>query len=340
MSGIRLSDVTKHYRVLKRREGLSGSIRDLFSRNYTIVKAVDGISLSIEPGELVGFIGPNGAGKSTTIKMLSGVLEPSSGTIEVDGFVPYRQRRRYVQRIGIVFGQRTQLWWDLAVIESFKLLKEVYGIDDAAYARNLGIFDEIAGLKELYGTPVRNLSLGQRMLCDIAASFIHDPSTIFLDEPTIGLDVEIRAKVRSIIKELNRVKGATVLLSSHDVGDIESLARRIVLIDKGKILYDGPTEKFNGIFGRYRTLRLDVHGLSEGDIARLKAETVARAQGKKEIVFGEASGGWLGLSFDQDRIPLLELLNPILAAFAVKDIKVEEIDMEEVIRRVYEGALG
>jgi len=339
MSGIRLRDVTKHYRVLKRREGLSGSIRDLVSRDYKTVKAVDGISLSIEQGELVGFIGPNGAGKSTTIKMLSGVLEPTSGTIEVDGFVPYRQRRRYVQRIGIVFGQRTQLWWDLAVIESFKLLKEVYGIDDAAYERNLGIFDEIAGLKELRGIPVRNLSLGQRMLCDIAASFIHDPGTIFLDEPTIGLDVEIRAKVRKIIKELNRLKGATVLLSSHDVGDIESLARRIVLIDKGKILYDGPTEKFNGIFGRYRTLRLDVHGLSEEGIARLKEKTAERAGADKGIVFGEVAGGWLGLSFDQDRIPLLELLTPILAAFEIKDIKVEEIAMEEVIRRVYEGAL-
>ncbi len=340
MNGIQIRDLTKHYRVLKRREGLSGSIRDLLSHNYKTVKAVDGINLTIEPGELVGFIGPNGAGKSTTIKMLSGVLEPSSGTIEVDGFVPYKQRRRYVQRIGIVFGQRTQLWWDLAVIESFKLLKEVYGIDDAAYERNLGIFNEIAELKELYGTPVRNLSLGQRMLCDIAASFIHDPSTIFLDEPTIGLDVEIRSKVRAIIKELNRVKGATVLLSSHDVGDIETLAKRIILIDKGKILYDGPTEKFNGIFGRYRTLKLDVHGLAEADIARLKTETAARAHGEKEIVFGEASGGWLGVSFDQDKHPLLDLLNPILASFPVKDIKVEEIEMEEVIKRVYEGALG
>jgi ABC-2 type transport system ATP-binding protein len=340
MRGIEIRDVTKHYRVLKRREGLAGSIRDLFSRDYRIVKAVDGISLSIEPGELVGFIGPNGAGKSTTIKMLSGVLEPSSGSIEVEGYVPYRQRRRYVQRIGIVFGQRTQLWWDLAVIESFKLLKEVYGIDDAAFARNLGIFDEIAGLKELYATPVRSLSLGQRMLCDIAASFIHDPGTIFLDEPTIGLDVEIRAKVRAIIKELNRVKGATVLLSSHDVGDIESLARRIVLIDKGKILYDGPTDRFNGIFGRFRTLRLDVHGLSEEGIARLKSRTLERAGAGKGIVFGEVSAGWLGLGFNQDEIALLDLLNPILADFAVKDIKVEEIEMEEVIRRVYEGALG
>jgi ABC-2 type transport system ATP-binding protein len=338
LADIVLRDIAKHFRILKRREGLSGSVRDLFSRDYKIVKAVDGISFSIAQGELVGFIGPNGAGKSTTIKMLTGVLEPSSGTISVDGYVPYRQRRKYVQNIGIVFGQRTQLWWDLAVIESFKLLKEIYGIDRAAYERNLGIFDELVNLKELYAIPVRNLSLGQRMLCDIAASFIHDPGIIFLDEPTIGLDVEIRSKVRSIIKELNRLKRATVLLSSHDVGDIESLARRIILIDKGKLLYDGPTEKFNGIFGAYRTLRLDVHGLSVEDIEELKRRTTERAGTGAE--FGEASSGWLALSFDQDKVPLLELLNPILADFAVKDIKVEEIAMEDVIKRVYEGALG
>jgi len=338
MGNIKLDGIAKHFRILKRREGLSGSMRDLFSRDYRVIKAVDGISFAIEQGELVGFIGPNGAGKSTTIKMLTGVLEPSSGTISVDGYVPYKQRRRYVQNIGIVFGQRTQLWWDLAVIESFKLLKEIYGIDRAAYERNLGIFDELVNLKELYGIPVRNLSLGQRMLCDIAASFIHDPGIIFLDEPTIGLDVDIRSKVRSIIKELNRLKSATVLLSSHDVGDIESLARRIILIDKGKILYDGPTEKFNGIFGAYRTLRLDVHGLSDADIEELKRRTTLRAG--KGAEFGEASTGWLALSFDQEKHPLLELLNPILAEFKIKDIKVEEIAMEDVIKRVYEGALG
>jgi ABC-2 type transport system ATP-binding protein len=325
--------------MLNRREGLWGSIRDLFSRNYRLVKAVDGISFSIAQGELVGFIGPNGAGKSTTIKMLTGVLEPTSGTILVDGYIPYRQRRKYVQNIGIVFGQRTQLWWDLAVIESFKLLKEIYGIDQAAYERNLGIFDDIVNLRELYKIPVRNLSLGQRMLCDIAASFIHDPGIIFLDEPTIGLDVEIRSKVRAIIKELNRLKKSTVLLSSHDVGDIETLARRIILIDKGKILYDGPTEKFNSIFGTFRTLRLDVHGLSQEDIERLKREAIDRAGAGSGVEFGEVASGWLGISFDQDRIPLLELLNPILAGFKVKDIKVEEIEMEEVIKRAYAGAL-
>ncbi len=339
MNGIVVKDVSKHFRILNRREGLGGAFRDLFSRNYKWVKAVDGISFSIDQGELVGFIGPNGAGKSTTIKMLTGVLEPTSGAMTVNGYVPFRQRQRYVQNIGIVFGQRTQLWWDLAVIESFKLLKEVYRIPAATYERNLGIFNDLVNLRELYKIPVRSMSLGQRMLCDIAASFLHDPGVIFLDEPTIGLDVDIRAKVRSIIKGLNTEKKATVLLTSHDVGDIESLARRIILIDKGTILYDGPTEKFTGIFGAYRTLRMDVHELSAPDIEALKAQTVSRCAGENCVEFGEISSGWLGVSFDQQKIPLLELLNPILARFKVRDIKVEEIEMEEVIRRVYAGAL-
>jgi ABC-type uncharacterized transport system ATPase subunit len=339
MNHIVLKNVTKHFRVLNRREGLGGAVRDLFSRNYRTVRAVDDISFSIDQGELVGFIGPNGAGKSTAIKMLTGVLEPTGGTLTVNGFVPFKQRRKYVQYIGIVFGQRSQLWWDLAVIESFKLLKEIYGISSDVYSRNLGLFDDLVSLKELYSVPVRSLSLGQRMLCDIAASFLHDPPIIFLDEPTIGLDVDIRSKVRSIIKGLNEQKKTTVLLTSHDVGDIESLARRIILIDKGKILYDGPIGRFNGIFGAWRTLRLDVHALQESEIKSLKAESVERSGGDGAIEFGEVASGWIGVSFDQEKTPLLDLLNPILARYRVRDIKVEEIEMEEVIRRVYAGAL-
>jgi ABC-type uncharacterized transport system ATPase subunit len=339
MNGIIIRDISKHFRILNRREGLWGAVRDLFSRDYRWVKAVDGVSFSIAQGELVGFIGPNGAGKSTMIKMLTGVLEPTAGSMSVNGFVPFRQRRRYVQNIGIVFGQRTQLWWDLAVIESFKLLKEIYGIDSSAYDRNLGIFNDLVNLRELYKIPVRSLSLGQRMLCDIAASFLHDPGIIFLDEPTIGLDVDIRSKVRSIIKGLNAEKKTTVLLTSHDVGDIESLARRIILIDKGKILFDGVTEKFTGIFGAYRTLRMDVHELAPSEIEELKAGTASRCSAGNGVEFGDVSSGWLGVSFDQEKIPLLDLLNPILAGYKVRDIKVEEIEMEEVIKRVYAGAL-
>jgi ABC-type uncharacterized transport system ATPase subunit len=340
MNGIVLRDISKHFRILNRREGLWGAVRDLFSRNYKTVKAVDGISFSIGQGELVGFIGPNGAGKSTTIKMLTGVLEPTGGSLTVDDYVPFAQRRRYVANIGIVFGQRTQLWWDLAVIESFKLLKEIYAIPQMTYAANLELFNDLVNLKELYKVPVRSLSLGQRMLCDIAASFLHDPRIIFLDEPTIGLDVDIRSKVRSIIKGLNERKKTTVLLTSHDVGDIESLARRIILIDKGKILYDGPTERFNGIFGAYRTLRLDVHELGQAELELLKAEIAARSASRSTVEFGEVSSGWLGVSFDQEKLPLLEILTPLLSKYRIRDIKVEEIEMEEVIKRVYAGALG
>ena len=200
------------------------------------------------------------------------------------------------------------------------------------------LINELVNLNDLYKIPVRTLSLGQKMLCDIAASFLHNPDVIFLDEPTIGLDVEIRAKVRLIIKELNRIKKTTVLLSSHDVGDIESLAGRIIMIDKGHIIYDGPTEKFTNIFGKCRTLRLDVRDLSAAQVSILRNE-LAIVAGNDAVQVGEANQGWLGVGFDQDRIPLVDLLNPILRKFDIKDIKVEEIEMEEVIKRVYGGAL-
>jgi len=339
MSLISVENLSKHFRSLKRREGLGGAFQDLFSRNYQTIKAVDAISFSVEQGELVGFIGPNGAGKSTTIKMLTGVLEPTSGSLSVNGLVPFRQRRRYVQDIGVVFGQRTQLWWDLAVIESFKLLKAIYRIDTKVYETNLGVFNDLVNLKELYGKPVRSLSLGQRMLCDIAAAFLHDPKIIFLDEPTIGLDVDIRAKVRHIIGELNRLKQTTVILTSHDVGDIESLAKRIVMIDKGSILYDGKTEHFNGIFGAFRTLRLDVHELSDEQIPALEQKISKAFSQSGSLEFQPVQNGWLSLTFEQDKTPLLALLPTILEGSLVRDIQVEDIAMEEVIKRVYAGAL-
>jgi ABC-2 type transport system ATP-binding protein len=336
---IEAKGLTKHFKVLNRREGLGGAFLDLFSRDYKYIKAVDGVDMSIEPGEIVGFIGPNGAGKSTTIKMLIGVLEASSGTAIVNGFVPYRERRKYVQNIGVVLGQRTQLWWDLPVIESFKILKEIYRIDKKTYDANLGLFKELLNLGDLFGKPVRNLSLGQRMLCDIAASFLHDPKIIFLDEPTIGLDVEVRAKVRGIVKELNELKGTTILLTSHDVGDIEELARRIILIDQGKILYDGLSERFLGIFGRFRTLRLDLHSLS-GDARSKIATAIAKEfPGDKAPAIAEGSGPWMDIVVNQDKVALLEVLSFLMKQFAFTDIKVEEIEMAEVIRKVYAGAL-
>jgi len=336
---IEAKGLAKHFKVLNRREGLGGAFRDLFSRDYRCVKAVDGIDLSIEKGEIVGFIGPNGAGKSTTIKMLIGVLEASAGTVLVDGFVPYKERSRYVRDIGVVLGQRTQLWWDLPVIESFKILREIYRLDAKAYEENLGLFKELFSIGDLLAKPVRNLSLGQRMLCDIAAAFLHDPKIIFLDEPTIGLDVEVRSKVREVVKRLNEEKGTTIVLTSHDVGDIEELARRIILIDGGKLLYDGLSERFLGIFGRFRTLRLDCRAL-EGDPRERISEALAEAfpdQGGPAL--GKSEGSWLDVVVNQDRFALADVLSFLMRKFSFADVKVEEIEMAEVIRKVYEGAL-
>src|SRR6202142_2299863 len=222
MSLIHIQNLNKHFKVLNRREGMGGAFQDLFSGNYRIVKAVDGISYDIEVGEIVGYIGPNGAGKSTTIKMMTGILKPTSGTLLVNGDVAYENCQKIALRIGVVFGQRSQLWWDLPVIESFKILKEIYRVPDATYKRNIGIFNDLVDLEALYRKPVRPLSLGQRMLCDIAAAFLHNPAIVFLDEPTIGLDISIKAKIRNVITQLNAEQNTTILLTTHDISDIEA----------------------------------------------------------------------------------------------------------------------
>lgn len=235
---IEIQNVSKEFKVLNRREGLKGSIMDLFSRNYKIVRAVDNISMDINQGEIVGYLGPNGAGKSTTIKMMTGVLEPTSGGILVNGNEPYRNRTKNAQEIGVVFGQRSQLWWSLPLIESFKLLKDIYRVGDAEYNGMMEMYRELVDIEGLLHKPVRQMSLGQRTLSDILAAFLHDPKIVFLDEPTIGLDVSMKAKIRELIHALNKEKNTTVILTTHDMGDVDALCRRIVIIDNGKMLYD------------------------------------------------------------------------------------------------------
>lgn len=333
-----LDNLKKHFRVLTRSEGLSGAFRDLFSRDFRTVKAVDGVSLSIQKSEIVGFLGPNGAGKSTTIKMMTGVLEPTSGTILINGKVPTKQRQEYVRNIGVVFGQRTQLWWELPVIESFKLMKEIFRIPTATYQANLDRLDSLVNLSALYHQQVRNLSLGQRMLCDIAASFLHNPAVIFLDEPTIGLDVAVKAQIRALIRTLNQERDTTILLTTHDIGDVEALCQRIILIDRGKTIYDGAIGQFTKMFGSWRTVKLLAKEGRKNELEAALSTIGDRFSGTRlETLEGES--GWSAVAVDQDQTPATEVLAWALSSLPVEDVKIEEIQTETVIAQVYAGAL-
>ncbi|MBQ4270255.1 MAG: ATP-binding cassette domain-containing protein, partial [Clostridiales bacterium] len=235
---ILMENICKDFKVLNRHEGLKGSIRDLFSRDYKTVNAVKDVSLKVERGEILGYLGPNGAGKSTTIKMMTGVLEPSAGKILVNGRIPYKDRTANSEHIGVVFGQRSQLWWSLPLIESFKLLRDIYMVPEKEYKEMLELYASLVDMSPIMNKPVRQMSLGQRTLSDILAAFLHNPEIVFLDEPTIGLDVSMKAKIRDLIKGLNKEKNTTVILTTHDMGDVDALCRRIVIIDKGQKIYD------------------------------------------------------------------------------------------------------
>ena len=308
-NAIVMKDVVKEFKVLNRHEGLKGSLRDLFSRDYKTVTAVDHISINIKPGEIVGYLGPNGAGKSTTIKMMSGVLEPTSGEILVNGVVPYKNRTRNAENIGVVFGQRSQLWWSLPLIESFKLLKEIYMIPTTDYERMLELYRELADIESLLHKPVRQMSLGQRTLSDILAAFLHNPKIVFLDEPTIGLDVSMKAKIRELIKGLNKEKNTTVILTTHDMGDVDALCQRIIIIDHGSMIYDNDIEHLKHYFGSYRTLKLNLVGT-----------------------------GWQEIVVDESKTDVMSVISEYQKKGGVKDIQLEDISTEEVIKKIYSGA--
>lgn len=254
---IQVKDLSKHFVLKKRKPGFLGSVASLFYSEKDVLKAVDNISLNIKEGELVGYIGPNGAGKSTTIKMLTGILKPSSGTIQIGGLDPAKDRSKNAYQIGVVFGQRTQLWIDLPVEESFDLLRSIYKIDYNVYKKKIEFFSDLLGLQEFFKQQARKLSLGQRMKADLAASLLHSPRVLFLDEPTIGLDLLVKEKVRDFIQKINEEEKVTIILTTHDIQDIEFLAKRIILIDKGKIGYDGGISEFNKLVGTES--RLNVH---------------------------------------------------------------------------------
>ena len=325
---IEIKNVSKEFKVLNRREGLKGSLKDLFSRDYKIVRAVDSISMNIQQGEIVGYLGPNGAGKSTTIKMMTGVLEPTSGEILVDGNIPYKNRTKNAQKIGVVFGQRTQLWWALPLIESFKILKEIYQIGDKEYDEMIELYKSLVDIEPLLHKPVRQMSLGQRTRSDILAAFLHDPKIVFLDEPTIGLDVSMKSKIRTLIQALNKKKNTTVILTTHDMGDVDALCQRIVIIDKGKMLYDNDIEHLKSFFGSYRTLKIRTGGSLKNDAASIQ---------KQFPMFSvDSDDEWISILVDEDKSKVMDVLNTLQKSHDIRDMKLEEISSEEVIKKIYE----
>lgn len=325
---IEIKNVSKKFKVLNRREGLKGSIKDLFSRDYKTVKAVDNISMNIQQGEIVGYLGPNGAGKSTTIKMMTGVLEPTSGEILVSGNVPYQNRTKNAQEIGVVFGQRSQLWWALPLVESFKILKDIYQIPDEKYEGVLKLYRSLVDIEPLLHKPVRQMSLGQRTLSDILAAFLHDPKIVFLDEPTIGLDVAMKSRIRTLIHALNKERNTTVILTTHDMGDVDALCKRIVIIDKGKMLYDNDIEHLKGFFGSYRTLKLRI----DGDLK----EKAALIQKELPDFSVSADEEWISVLVDEEKAKVIDVLGKLQHSYNIKDMQLEEISTEEVIKKIYE----
>ena len=331
---IELKNVTKEFKVLNRHEGLKGSIKDLFSRDYKIVRAVDNINLDVAQGEIVGFLGPNGAGKSTTIKMMTGVLEPSDGQLIINNRVPYKDRTKNSQEIGVVFGQRSQLWWALPLVESFKLLKDIYQISDDDYNDMLELYGSMVDLEPLLHKPVRQMSLGQRTLSDILAAFLHNPKVVFLDEPTIGLDVAMKSKIREMILGLNKKKNTTVILTTHDMGDVDALCHRIVIIDKGKMLYDNDIDHLKKFFGSYRTLKIRLREDVEKTSASLSKELASYG------VSVSHDDTWISILVNEEKTRVMKVLEVIQESHNVRDMQLEEISTEEVIKKIYEGGTG
>jgi ABC-2 type transport system ATP-binding protein len=326
MNMITVENLQKHFKINKHHRGLMGTLRNLISREYTLVRAVDGINFSVKPGELVGYLGPNGAGKSTTIKMLTGLLVPTAGVIEVNGRIPWKERRTYVSRIGAVFGQRTTLWWDLPVVESLALLQHIYKIPPIRFRQNLEEFTTLLEMAPFLHTPVRSLSLGQRMRADICAALMHDPVLLFLDEPTIGLDVVAKERIRQFIQHVNREHATTIILTTHDLADVEKLCSRVMIIDEGKLLYDGRLQTLQDQFGGKRELVVDF----------AEMYTDVYIEGASVVEHQDLRATY---QFERSDVSASALIGRISARYRVRDLAVREPDIEATIRRIYEERL-
>jgi ABC-2 type transport system ATP-binding protein len=329
VKAIEAKGLTKEFKVYQSRKGLIGAFRDLFDRNYRVIRAVDSIDLSIDQGEMVGYIGENGAGKSTTIKMLTGILQPTSGYLRVNGFDPHREREKFVRTIGVVFGQRSQLWWDIAVRESFQLLQKVYRVTDESTQKHLNRMVEVLEIGDLLDQPVRKLSLGQRMRCELAASLIHKPSLLFLDEPTIGLDVLVKENIRQFLREMNREYGTTIMLTTHDLGDIEALCSRVIMLDQGKIIYDGSLDRLRTEWGGGRKIHLELG--RDYELAELQACT----NGLK-VSWEKRAKRKFTVHISNGSATVSEVLTRLLQkGIVIQEMQTEEATTEEIVRKIY-----
>ena len=324
---ITVEHLSKNFKVHKRRKGFWGSLGSAISREHDIIKAVDDVNFTLKRGELVGYIGANGAGKSTTIKMLTGILVPTSGHIDVMGLTPYHRRKENARRIGVVFGQRTQLWWDLPVIDSFELLKHIYEIPENRYKQNLKFFSELLQLRPFLSTPVRKLSLGQRMRCDLTAALLHNPEILYLDEPTIGLDVVAKEQVRQFLKQINAERQVTVILTTHDLNDVEQVCQRLIIIDSGKIIYDGGIDVLKKRYGKTRMLIVDL-AQPYSDI-QLEGVKLTRREENR-----------IWLAFDRDTLPASEVIARLAARYEIQDLTISEPEIEEIVRRIYKFGMS
>ena len=328
MAQIVVKNLQKDFYVnISKGSGISGLVRSLFSREKKTVEAVQGLDFEIEEGEIVGFLGPNGAGKSTTIKMMTGILTPTQGEIAVCGLVPYKKRRQNAKNIGVVFGQRTQLWWDLPVKESFHMLKKMYEIEDETYKRNVAYFTELLSMEEFLSHPVRQLSLGQRMRCDLAAAFLHDPQILYLDEPTIGLDITSKKRIRECIREANRDRATTIILTTHDMQDVEQLASRVMVINHGQMVYDGEYEKLQKKYQEYRTVTFTINENEK------KEKELYFGSWNEQVVWRE-NGDYLTVKVPA-AVPVGEIIAPVMEQCKVEDVKIEDTSIEDIIEEIY-----
>ncbi len=335
---IQVEHLEKYFKKTIKQPGFIGSVKSLFHSQKEIVKAVDDISFHVDKGEILGFIGPNGAGKSTVIKMLTGILTPTGGSCVINGQNPQKNRKKYVKEIGVVFGQRTQLWWDLPLTETYTVLKEIYEIDDAQFKKQMAFLNEVLELDPFITSPVRTLSLGQRMRADIAASLLHSPKVLFLDEPTIGLDVVVKDNIRKAISKINQEEGTTVILTTHDLEDISSLCKRIVMIDHGKKVYDGSLYNLKQKYGQMRELNFEA--VDSQSVGSLDYANTFAANGLDEgDLTVTAEGAMVSVGFNTDKISVEQMLNYTLGKVHVKDINVKDADIEEIIRRLYKSGV-